>query len=430
MSGMGVGTGVTERLYYDSGELKFSARVADIRLVANERGEGGEREQLWQVALDRTAFYPESGGQPWDTGVLVATARSGAVLEVPVERVEEDEAGEVWHSVRKPLAEGTEVEGRVDATRRMDHMQQHSGQHLLSAMFLKRMGARTVSFHLGVDSSTIDLALPDGVKEMTPEETVAVEVSVNEVVFEDRPMRPRWHTREEAEAMLARGELRKLPERQGAMRVVEMEGVEFNACGGTHVASTGAIGGVFLRRMEKVKAGWRVEFVCGLRAVRLGRREFGVLSQVAGALSVGLGDVPGRVTALVEENKAAAKERRGLMEELAEAKAAELLGAGGGRGVVQAVFEGKPVEFAKRVASVVGRSGRTAVIGGTESERGAVVLAVPQGDGRHAGNLLREVCMEMGARGGGSAEMAQGVCSSEQVEPLVKMLSDRVFSSR
>ena len=129
--------GVAERLYYDSAELKFSARVADIRLVSSDKPESGGKGPLWQVALDRTAFYPESGGQPWDTGVLVATARSGAVLEVPVERVEEDEAtGEVWHFVRKPLVEGTEVEGRVDAARRMDHMQQHSGQHLLSAVFL------------------------------------------------------------------------------------------------------------------------------------------------------------------------------------------------------------------------------------------------------------------------------------------------------
>ncbi len=419
---------MAERLYYDSGELKFLARVADIRLVAVERGESGAKEQLWQVALDRTAFYPESGGQPWDTGVLVATARSGAVLEVPVERVEEHEAtGEVWHFVRKPLVEGTEVEGRVDAARRMDHMQQHSGQHLLSAVFLERLEARTVSFHLsplrtGAETSTIDLALPEGVKALSAEAIAAVEDEVNRVVFEDRPLRPRWHTREEAEAMLARGELRKLPERTGPMRVMEMEGVEFNACGGTHVCSTGAIGGLMIRRLEKVKQGWRVEFVCGLRAVRVARREYGVLSSVAGALSVGTGDVPGRVASLLEENRAAAKSLKGLLEELAEAQAAELLGGVAAAGLVTAVFAGKPMEFAKRVASVVARAGRRAVIGCTEGENGAVVLALPKGDERHAGNLLREACARMGARGGGSGEMAQAVCGSEQVAELMRLL--------
>ena len=417
----GEGSGVAERLYYDSAGLKFSARVADIRLVANERGEGGEREQLWQVALDRTAFYPEGGGQPWDTGVLVATARSGAVLEVAVERVEEDEAGEVWHFVRKPLVDGTEVEGRVDAARRMDHAQQHSGQHLLSAVFLKQLGARTVSFHLGVETSTIDLALASGATGLSAEEVVGVEEEVNRLVFEDRAMRPLWYSREEAEAMLARGELRKLPERTGAMRVVEMEGVEWNACGGTHVRSTGAIGGVMVRRLEKVKSGWRVEFVCGLRAVRLARREFAVLSGVAGKLSVGWADVPGRVAALGEENKAAAKAAKALMEELAEAKAAALLGGAGE--AVTAVFAGKHVEFAKRVASVVARAGRKAVIGVTEGVQGSVVLALPHGDGRNAGMVLRENGAEYGMRGGGSNELAQGVLPATRLREAIAHLA-------
>ena len=197
---------VAERLYYDApaGDaeaLEFRAVVTDIRLDSHAVAESGQKEQLWQVALDRTAFYPVGGGQPWDTGVLVATAKSGAVLEVPVERVEEDDAGEVWHFVRKPLPEGTEVVGRVDAERRMDHAQQHTGQHLLSAMFLREMGAPTVSFHLGADSVTIDLA----VEKVSEEDLRRVEAAANRVIYEDRAMRPTWVEREEAEAMLARG---------------------------------------------------------------------------------------------------------------------------------------------------------------------------------------------------------------------------------
>jgi alanyl-tRNA synthetase len=301
---------VAERLYYEAAALEFQAVVTDVRLDSHAVGESGQKEQLWQVALDRTAFYPVGGGQPWDTGLLVATAKSGAVLEVVVERVEEDEAGEVWHYVRKPLPEGAEIVGRVDADRRMDHAQQHTGQHLLSAIFLQELGASTVSFHLGADSVTIDLA----VEKVSEEELRRVEAAANRLIYEDRVMRPRWVERAEAEAMLARGELRKLPERVGRMRIVEMEGVEFNACGGTHVRSTGAIGGLLVRRVEKVKQGQRAEFCCGLRAVRLAGRDYALLRQTGLLLSVGAVDIPDRVQRLQEDKKAAVKELAKLVK--------------------------------------------------------------------------------------------------------------------
>ncbi len=300
---------VAKRLYYDSAALEFEATVTDIRLLSRDASRVGA-EQLWQIALDRTAFYPEGGGQPCDTGVLVAVARSGATLEVAVERVEEDEHGEVWHFVRKPLVAGTEVAGHVDAARRGYHEQQHSGQHLLSAMFLRELGARTVSFHLGADSSTIDLVLREGAERLSAEELAQVEEAANRVVLEGRPLLSHWVERGLAEAMLARGDLRKIPEREGPLRVVQMQGIEFNACGGTHVASTGAIGAVLLRKVEKVRQGWRVEFVCGMRAVRAARKDFALLGETARTLSVGAGDVPGRVAALIAEVKAATKARR------------------------------------------------------------------------------------------------------------------------
>ena len=308
---------VAERLYYDraagdSAALEFRSTVTDVRLDSHAIGDSGQKEQLWQVALDRTGFYPVGGGQPWDTGLLVATAKSGAVLEVAVERVEEDEAGEVWHYVRKPLPEGTEIVGRIDAERRMDLAQQHTGQHLLSAMFLKELGAPTVSFHLGADSVTIDLA----VEKVSEEELRLVETAANRVIYQDRTMRPRWVSREEAEAMLTRGELRKLREREGPMRIIEMEGIEFNACGGTHVASTGAIGGLLVRRGEKVKQGQRVEFCCGLRAVRTAARDYARLRELGALLSVGAADLASRVAGLIDDKKAAAKELKRLQKEL------------------------------------------------------------------------------------------------------------------
>ena len=308
----GVVAGVAERLYYSSAALEFEAVVTDIRLDSREGGEA-----LWQVALDRTAFYPESGGQPWDTGVLTAVARSGAVLEVRVERVEEDEGGEVWHYVRKPLVVGSAVTGVVDAARRVDHEQQHSGQHLLSAMFLREVGAKTVSFHLGAlhegqGSSTIDLVLAEGVERLSPEDLVRVEEAANRVVWEGRPMMSHWVQRELAELMLARGDLRKIPERAGPLRIVQMQGIEFNACGGTHVGNTGAIGAVLLRKVEKVKKGWRVEFVCGMRAVRAARLDFERLGETARLLSVGLKEVPERVGKVLENLKAAMKDVKRL----------------------------------------------------------------------------------------------------------------------
>src|SRR5271155_4179578 len=144
---------MVERLYYsDSFLTNFDAFVTDIRLVSRIGGEA-----LWQVALDRSAFYPTSGGQPSDKGNLPATSRNGSVLEIPIDEVAEDDQGEVWHYTAKPLVAGTQVQAAIDWERRLDHMQQHTGQHLLSAIFSRELGAHTVSFHLGDETSTIDL---------------------------------------------------------------------------------------------------------------------------------------------------------------------------------------------------------------------------------------------------------------------------------
>jgi alanyl-tRNA synthetase len=408
-------SGVAERLYYDSPALEFSARVTDIRLDSKDAS-----GQLWQVALDRTAFYPEGGGQPWDTGVLTATAKSGAVLEVPVERVEEDELGEVWHFVRKPLVEGTEIVGRVDAARRIDHMQQHTGQHLLSAIFLRELNAPTVSFHLGADSVTIDLG---GITALSDEDLARVEAAANHEIFLNHAMRPKWITREEAEAMLARGELRKLADRSGPIRIVAMETIEYNACGGTHVASTGAIGAILIRRTEKVKQGLRVEFCCGQRAVRAARADFQRITSVANSLSVGAGDVQARVAALLEEARNSAKERKALLEDLAQVEAAQLVASVPVGAVAQRVFEGRDIDFAKRVAAKSAQLGRAAAIGAVSATGGAVAVARWAGSSVHCGNLLREALSEIGARGGGAAELAQGLCPPEALPALLARLA-------
>lgn len=293
-----------ERLYYTSAALDFEAEVTDIRLATTD-----DRGQLWQIALDRTAFFPEGGGQPWDTGRLIATAPSGTTLEVPIERVEEDETGEVWHYARKPLMAGTPITGFIDRDRRIDHEQQHSGQHLLSAMFLRELNAPTTSFHLGLESSTIDV---DHAERFTEAELTQVVTAANRVITDQRPMLSHWVDREYADEMLARGDLRKLPPITGKLRIVQMQGIEFNACGGTHVQNTGAIGSISICRTEKNKKGQRIEFVCGNRATRTARADYLLLDTIARTLSVAATDIPERVTKLLEERKAQAKEIKRL----------------------------------------------------------------------------------------------------------------------
>ena len=409
--GWGRGLSVAERLYYAAQEmLEFAAEVTDIRLES--QGAGGHR---WQVALDRTAFYPESGGQPCDMGTLEAVAPRGARLEVPVLGVMEED-GEVWHVVEKPLGAGTAVRGMVQAERRHDHMQQHTGQHLLSAMFLKELGAATVSFHLGRESSTIDLA----VEQVERAALVVVEEAVNRLIGEDRPVRVATVARSVAETMLAEGALRKVPERDGPIRVVEIEGVEWNACGGTHVGSSGRIGGLTVRGVERVKAGMRVEFCCGLRAIRAARRDVETLGMVAQMLSVGGAEMAGKVRAMLEEARQASKERRHLLEELAGFEARAL--AGEAR-LVEAV--GRNLEYAKLLAGKVAALGKVGLVRVVDGDPVTVVLAAGRSD-VDCGAVMKAALAACGGRGGGSAGLAQGAVAAMDLEKLTGELRSRL----
>src|ERR1700753_1844720 len=206
---------MSQRLYYADPSLSsFDARVSDIREVSRAQG-----RSLWQIALDRSAFYPTSGGQPHDTGLLTATSTGGALLQAPILAVEEDEHGEVWHTTPKPLLAGTAVRGYVDWSRRRDHMQQHSGQHLLSAVLFRQLGAATVSFHLDEMTSTIDLAR----EAISAEELERVEETVNEVIVENRAVTIRTISSGEAKMLLAAGSLHKLPDREGDIRLIEID---------------------------------------------------------------------------------------------------------------------------------------------------------------------------------------------------------------
>ena len=301
---------MADRLYYSDSFLKsFEAEVVDIREHART-GVGSE----WHVALDRSAFYPNSGGQPHDLGKLTATSRSGATLDVDVIGVEEDESGEVWHVTAKPLLAGTRVTGTIDWPRRLDHMQQHSGQHLLSAILASELNAATVSFHLGEDTSTIDLAT----NSISHDVLERIEQQANLAISGNLPAHIRTIDRAEADALLAAGRLRKLPEREGPIRLIEIPGIDLNACGGTHVASLGQIGCILLRGTEKVRQGIRLSFICGLRAVRQSSRDNQLLAQLSSTLSTGRESLPEALDRKMSEARSSAKERQRLLEELAD----------------------------------------------------------------------------------------------------------------
>jgi alanyl-tRNA synthetase len=450
-----------ERLYYaDSALTQFTATVTDIR----ERSRTGGAS-LWQVALDRSAFYPTSGGQPHDTGTLTATAPSGARLEAPILDVDEDEHDEVWHLTPKPLLAGTQIEGRVDWARRLDHMQQHSGQHLLSALFYQELRALTVSFHLGDAISTIDL----NTESVDPAQLLHIEQLANRIVAEARPMAHRSVSAEDAERLLAAGTVRKLPSRAGDIRLVVIAGkaaagaiagktaagaiagetaagaiaeeiapvtdLDVNACGGTHVGSTSQIGAVLLRGTERIRQSVRVSFLCGNRAIAAARADDALLSQLGREFSVGRADLPAALTRMKAEAKAGTKERQALREDLANYHAARLIVEDPPQNdlrIVRRIFPDRDAEYVKLLASRVARAAphTIALLASTQQQQApaTVVVACSQEFGRDAGEMLRTALAAFSGRGGGSATLAQGLVPTDQLGPALDALEAQLRS--
>jgi alanyl-tRNA synthetase len=377
---------MTERLYYqDSFRREFHAHVLSCQAA-------GER---WAVALDRTAFYPTSGGQPHDTGKL-GDAR---VLEVV-----DSDAGEILHFTDARLSLG-QVHGVIDWARRFDHMQQHTGQHILSAAFLERFKFPTVSFHMGRESSTIDLAA----SALTQAQMEEAERRANQIVFEDRPVEVSFAT----PAQLAEIGVRKQVEREGALRVIHIEGFDRQPCGGTHVARTSQIGAILLRKFERQKGNWRVEFVCGGRAVRAAREDYTRLSEAARALSCALSDVPTGVEKVLEERQAAHRARQRLLEQVAQYEAVELLAAAdpaespGAPRFIARVFEEAEPSYLRLLASKLAGHPDVQVLIATR-EGGHVVFAKSAGLPADMNALMREILPEAQGRGGGTRDFAQG----------------------
>ncbi|MGA2905534.1 MAG: DHHA1 domain-containing protein [Candidatus Korobacteraceae bacterium] len=390
---------MTDRLYYtDSFRNEFEARV-----LAVAGASGGIA-----VTLDRSAFYPTSGGQVFDTGWLEVIVNANGAVRLPVRDVTEDEqTGDVLHIVEgdsSALRAGDVVRGTIDAERRRDHMQQHSGQHVLSVAFEKLDGFATVSFHMGDESCTIDLTADS----ISPKQLRAAERLANEVIAEDRPVEIRFATPDEARTM----GVRKIPpaERE-KLRLIDIRDFDLNACGGTHVRSTGQIGSILLRKTEKVKQGARVEFVCGLRAVGTARHDFEALTEAATLFSTHIWEVPQQIRKAQEETKAAQKAQHRMLEEVAELQAEQLLQSAaerGGQKLVVQYFAERDLGFIKMLAQKLTKAGKSIALlacGGTQP---SLVFAQTSGLSNDMGALMKQTVQALGTRGGGNRDMAQG----------------------
>jgi alanyl-tRNA synthetase len=382
---------MTERLYYhDSFTKNFTANVASCE-------PDGAR---WKVVLDRTAFYPTSGGQPYDLGSL------GAVQVLEVADAEEH----IVHYTSAELPAGP-VEGRVDWPRRFDHMQQHTAQHLLSAAFIEIFKLQTVSFHLGEELCTIDLKTAA----ITQRQLDEVERRTNEIIFEDRVVEIRFGTAAE----LAEAGVRKEVDREGVLRAIRVEGFDFQPCGGTHLARTGQAGLILLRKSEKRRDSVRVEFVAGGRALATARRDYASLSEAAAKLTCGLPEVPAGIAKLSDDRRAQSGEMKKLESRLADLEAARLTASPDGAAVqmtragsriISSVLETTGPSFltllAAKIISASEASAPVLVMIG-DSASGHVTLAQSKSAKHDVGAVLRTLLTTFRGKGGGGRDFAQ-----------------------
>jgi alanyl-tRNA synthetase len=392
---------MTDRLYYTDARLdRFTAVVREIT-------DDGRR-----IVLDRTAFYPTSGGQPHDIGTLIGTLSGSAVVDVI------DDDARIVHCLADPIgvAVGSMLVGQVDMTRRVDHMQQHTGQHLLSALLSDEFGWPTLSVHFGDETNTIDVAC----EEIDLTTLAAIERRANALIVQNRHVTVSFEDAAEATG------LRKASERDGELRIVSIEGIDRNACGGTHVERTGEIGALLLRRAEKTKGNTRIEFVCGHRAVARARLDAELLTTAARSLSAAPHDLPGLVELQIQRLAEGERERKRLAAELARYQATALWTASipdsdGVRRIVMSVT-GAVKEAEPLAQQLVALGCCTVVV--TNAEAGAVLMATAADTGIDAGQRLRTALQAVGGRGGGSPRVAQGaVPDPSQLHAVLEQLA-------
>lgn len=391
-------TQMTHRLYYTDSYLR------DFEAVVMERSDDSLR-----IYLDQTAFYPTSGGQPFDIGQLGGIEVTDVV----------DEGERVAHLLAAPLT-GDRARGQIDWGRRFDHMQQHTGQHLLSAVLANLTGHPTIGVHFGRDSSTLDLDAGS----LGPDQISKAEERANEIVVQNCPVEVSF------EEAASAGGLRKPVDRGGTLRIVTIQGLDRSACGGTHVRATGEIGPIFIRKVERVRKGVRVEFLCGSRATRRARADYGLLSGLAAQFSAVADELPRLMAGQRDEIKEANATNRELQGKLDYCRAKELYAAAtpestGIRRVT--VREDGPSADTLRGLAQAFSAMPLAVFVGAVASPPAVVLATSADTGIDAASLLKSLLTSVGGRGGGSARVAQGIVPGRaQLQTVVESLGARV----
>jgi len=397
---------ITERLYYnDSHLIEFDARVVDVT----------ERVSGWAaVILDRTAFYPTGGGQPSDTGTL-----NGARV---VECIDDGDSG-VLHVVQGAAPKpGTTVHGRIDWARRLDHMQQHTGQHILSSAFVTLFNAPTKSFRVLDHSCEIDVDLTNPTTEVIER---AVELA-NNVIWENRDITIRNVSAEEAASL----PLRRDSAREGELRIIEIGGFDLTPCGGTHAYRTGEVGMIAVRSWERAKGLTRIEFVAGTRALADYRRANQSAREIAALFSTGRDDAPALASHMLSENKELHRRVRLLEEIAAGVEAQGLLESAkvraDGTRVIAHTFEGYDAEGLKRIAhSLVANLQVIALLGSRDGETARLVFARSEDVTDDMNALMRSACALLDGRGGGRPDMAQGGGKNvSKLEEAIKLAAE------
>lgn len=402
---------ISERLYYtNSYQTEFQARVTAITSVNGQPA----------VLLDQSYFYPTSGGQPYDTGVL----HGKSVVDVQI-----DNEGQVVHLLAEPLPPeqvGQLIQAAIDWPRRYDHMQQHAGQHLLSQLFYQQFGFETVSVHFGATESTLDLETP----EVTPAQIEVIEAEAMRLVYATLPIKA-YFVSEDALHTIP---LRRPPKVRGQIRIVEIDGFDYSACGGTHCRSTTEIGPIKLTRLERRRGQVRLTFLCGKRAWQDYQVKHQLIATAANLFSNEISQVP----TLIERNLAQIKELHQQLqtqqEALLAAEAIQLLATAptrNGYRLLTRLFTDKDVNTVKGLAAQCQQQpGAICLFSVLQGEKATLLFARSADVPVHMGHLLRDVLQEIGGKGGGRADFAQGGgITAEQSEAMLG-LSNRWLSQQ
>ncbi len=369
----------TRRLYFeDPYRVEFEAKVLSQKPWKDK----------WALSLDQTAFYPESGGQPSDKGTLNGIKVTDVF----------DEQGVIFHVVEEEVKDKA-VKGHIEWETRFDHMQQHAGQHILSQCFFKHLKGETRSFHLGEDVSTLEIGLQNiGEKEMEK-----IEKAANEVVFLNKEIRSYFLEQDRIDRI----PLRRPPQKKGVIRVVEIDGFDYSACGGTHPRRTGEIGLIKILKKERIRNNVRFEFVCGMRALKDYVLKDRVVSQVANRFSTHASDLPSSIEKLFLETKELKKECKKLQSQVSLLEAQEIVRESSEK-IIKRVFSDKTVDEMRLMAlTIIKKPGYIVLFGLKKQERAHLVLARSEGMDLDLRESLDLVSPLIEGKGGGRASLVE-----------------------